>query len=84
MDDIHKLLHMTPAQWEELAGDKNEAARLAQQADALSINLVRFSRYVDARARGRSHRQAVKAQNTAAASVRRILGYSIHRDDKTF
>jgi hypothetical protein len=85
-ETVDTLLGLTPARWRELAEGpmKQTRRKLTDQADHLATNLARFSAYLRAREQGRTHEQAVRAQNTAAAKVRRALGFSIARDDKSF
>lgn len=85
-DVVDILLGLTPAGWQQLAeGPMKQTRReLTDQADGLAVNLARFSAYIRARELGRSHQQAVRAQNAAAAKVRRALGFAVARDDKSF
>lgn len=79
-------LYLAPlAAWERKIDNMRDPSRLQLSDEAASdaIRSVRLSVYVESRRQGKDHPTAVKAQNSAAAKVRKVLGFA-YRDDITF
>ena len=83
-DWVTWMLNQAPATWNALwDGNKQmaQATRLRDALDSVAIHATRLSAYLNARAQGHTHTVAVRYQNSAAAKVRRALGYTIARAD---
>ena len=58
--------------------------RVAREAAGVAERAVRLLAYLEARSTGKSHQQAVSAQNKAATKTRRCIGYSYPKQDVIF
>lgn len=93
-EELHRtteeLLALPMVEWEQAAG-KYDDGTLAGMSDILDSRIQRMARlraYVDYRGGlgcgDHGHLDAVKGQNRLVAKIRRVMGFTYPRDDRSF
>jgi hypothetical protein len=81
-----ELVKSQPSEWNEaFSGIHSEDLQLlANKVIQLAVNAARMGAYIEARAKGKSHKEAVGEQNVCAEKVRAALDFQHPKEDIDF
>ena len=80
------LLGLPPVEWEAwLSRNTSDTVRkTCKQLERVAVQAARMASYLNSRADGATHLQALNGQNRIAERVRRAMGFTVPRDDLNF
>lgn len=81
-----KLIKINPAEWDEaFSGIHSEDLQLfANKLIELAVKSARMGAYIESRAKGKNHKEAVTDQNICAEKVRAALDFQHPKEDIHF